>query len=112
MRFSLDAKKNKFITINLKDFYLNTPLKKYKYMWAPENMIPNEIIQEYNLRPLINNGCTLAEIRKTMYGLPHAGRISYTTPSSRTSFKEDTFHHATPQVPSDTTQNPSHSASS
>ena len=61
----------------IKDFYLNTPLARYEYMWVPESMLPQEIIDEYNLRPLIQNGRILAEIQKSMYGLPQAGRVSY-----------------------------------
>ena len=68
---------NKFMSLDLKDFYLNTPLQKYEYMLVHESMIPQDIIEEYNLRPLIQNGKILAEIRKSMYGLPQAGRVSY-----------------------------------
>jgi hypothetical protein len=32
------------------DFYLNTPLKRYKYMRLPIAMIPDEIIQQYQLQ--------------------------------------------------------------
>ena len=73
----ISTKKSKFMTIDLKDFYLNTPLTKNEYMWVQEHMLPQEIIDEYNLRPRIHNGRILAEIRKSMYGLPQAGRISY-----------------------------------
>ena len=46
-------------------------------MWVLQYMIPEKIVQEYNIQPLFNNGRILAEIRKSMYGLPQAGRISY-----------------------------------
>ena len=67
----------KFMSIDVKDFYLCTPLKQYEYMWVPETMLPAEIIDEYNLQPLIENNRILAEIIKSMYGLPQARRISY-----------------------------------
>ena len=37
---------NRFMTIDLKDFYLNTPLTKYEYTWVQEDMIADEIIKE------------------------------------------------------------------
>ena len=40
-------------------------------------MIPNEIIEEYNLESLIHNGQILIRIDKGIYGLPHAGQIAY-----------------------------------
>ena len=49
----ISTRKGKFICIDLKDFYLNTPLQNFEYMWVPVNMIPDNIIDEYNLRPLI-----------------------------------------------------------
>ena len=73
----ISTKGGKFMTIDLKDFYLNTVLQRKEYMLVPIKMIPDEIIEEYNLRPLIHNGNILAEVGKSMYGLPHAGRVSY-----------------------------------
>jgi hypothetical protein len=37
------------------------------------DIIPDEIINEYNLRPLVSNGYVYIETRKGMYGLPQAG---------------------------------------
>ncbi len=35
--------------INIKDFYLNTPMKKNKYMQLKISEIPGEITKEYKL---------------------------------------------------------------
>jgi hypothetical protein len=62
--------------INLKNFYLNTPLDRYKYMQLSIDIIPDESIDEYNLRPLVSNSYVYIEIRKGMYGLPQAGILA------------------------------------
>ena len=46
-------------------------------MRAPTSMIPQEMVKEYNILPLVNDGMVLAEIIKGIYGLPQAGHISY-----------------------------------
>jgi hypothetical protein len=66
----------KFMAADLKDFYLGTPMTRYEYMRVPLWMLPNEIIEQYNLRPLFHNGYVYVEIRRGMYGLPQAGRIA------------------------------------
>jgi hypothetical protein len=38
--------------------------------------VPDEILDTYNLRPLIHNGYLYVEIAKGMYGLPQAGKIA------------------------------------
>jgi hypothetical protein len=62
--------------IDLKNFYLNTPLDRYEYMRLSIDIIPDKIIDEYNLRPLVSNGYVYIEIRKGMYGLPQAGILA------------------------------------
>jgi len=66
----------RFMTGDLKDFYLNTPLDRYEYMRMPVNIIPESIMLQYNLEPLVHNGYVYTEIRKGMYGLPQAGKIA------------------------------------
>ena len=41
------------------------------------NMIPEEIIAQYQLRSLASDGWIFMEIRKGMPGLKQAGRIAY-----------------------------------
>jgi hypothetical protein len=65
-----------FLTADLKDFYLGTPMSRYEYMRIPIWMLPDAIIEQYNLRPLFHNGYVYVEIRRGMYGLPQAGRIA------------------------------------
>jgi len=73
----ISTKNAKFLGIDLKDFYLNTPMNRYKYTFIPVTMIPPEIMEEYKLKDLVHNGMVLSEIRKGMYGLSQAGRLAY-----------------------------------
>ena len=66
----------KFLTADLKDFYLGTPMSRYEYMRVPIWMLPDAIIEQYNLTPLFHNGYVYVEIRRGMYGLPQAGRLA------------------------------------
>ena len=66
----------RYMTIDLKDFYLGTPMSRYEYMRIPIDMLPEAIIDQYNLRPLFHNGYVFVEIRRGMYGLPQAGRLA------------------------------------
>ena len=66
----------RFLSVDLKDFYLNTPMRSPEYMRIPVRIIPKKIMEQYNLAPLIHNGYLYVEITKSMYGLPQAGRIA------------------------------------
>ena len=48
----------------------------YEYIRIHCSIIPETIMEQYNLEPLIHNGYVYFEIRKGMYGLPQAGRIA------------------------------------
>jgi len=66
----------KYATLDLKNFYLNTPLDRPEYMRIPINIIPAIIIKHYNLSPLISNDHIMVEIVKGIYGLPQAGILA------------------------------------
>ena len=61
--------------IDLKDFYLDTPINWYDYMWINMADIPQDIIDQYGLTAKGVDGKLLVEIWKGMYGLKQAGRI-------------------------------------
>ena len=52
-------------------------MSRYKYMRIPVWALSKEIMDKYNLHALVRNGYVLCEIRRGMYGLPHAGIIAY-----------------------------------
>eukprot|EP00957_Ditylum_brightwellii_P122560 9346270-Ditylum_brightwellii.AAC.1 len=60
----------KFCTIAIKNFYLNTPMQHYEYMHIPIKLIPEEIIQQYELRNKVSNGHVYVEIRKACTAYP------------------------------------------
>jgi hypothetical protein len=66
----------RFMTMDIKDFYLNTPMARYEYMMIPVSLIPPDVFAAYKLAPLVHNRHVYVEIRKGMYGLPQAGRLA------------------------------------
>jgi hypothetical protein len=65
-----------FMTADVKNFYLNTPLERPEYIRIPVKLIPQEIIDNYKLTPLIYRDYIYVEINKGMYGLPQAGLLA------------------------------------
>ena len=47
---------------DIANFYLNNPMDIYEYMKLPLDIIPEEIIQKYNLRNLAHIGFVYMEI--------------------------------------------------
>jgi hypothetical protein len=45
----------------------------FEYMRIPIKLIPQEIIDQYNLLPLVSDGHIYIGVQKGMYGLPQAG---------------------------------------
>jgi hypothetical protein len=73
---TLSTKGAKYMCGDIKNFYLGTPMARYEYMRIPIAIIPDEIIEEYNLLPLVRKEFVYVEIRRGMYGLPQAGIIA------------------------------------
>ena len=61
---------------DIANFYLNNCMNIYEYMKLQLDIIPEEIIQQYNLIKLAHKGFVYMEIQKGMYGLPQEGKIS------------------------------------
>ena len=66
----------KFMGLDIKDFYYKTPLETYEYMQLPLKIIPQEIIDEYDLTSIAVKDIVYIEIRKGMPGLKQAGRLA------------------------------------
>jgi hypothetical protein len=43
----------KFVMVDIKEFYLNTPMKRYEYMHIKITDIPLEIIEEYKMHEIV-----------------------------------------------------------
>jgi hypothetical protein len=72
----ISTKGAKFMSLDLSNFYLETPIERYEYMRMRMADMPEEIIQQYNLRDKEKDGYMYVEIRRGMYGLPQAGIIA------------------------------------
>ena len=66
----------KWMTLDIKNFYLNTPMKRKEYMRMELKNFPEDVIQQYKLREMAVGGKVYVEISKGMYGLPQAGIIA------------------------------------
>ena len=66
----------KFMTTDISDFYLATPLKRKEYLKLSLRDIPQEVIDEYNLEDKAINGFVYVEISRGMYGLPQSGLLA------------------------------------
>jgi hypothetical protein len=63
------------IMMDIKNYYIGTPLPRFEYMKMLLSRFPEEIIQKYNLSTLAFDGWVYIEIRKGMYGLKQAGLL-------------------------------------
>jgi hypothetical protein len=66
----------RFMTLDLKDFYLCSDLPDYEDVRIPTHMMPPAIVKLHQLESKISNGYVYAEMRKGMYGLPQAGKLA------------------------------------
>ena len=65
----LSTENAKYMTIDIGNFYTNTPMDRYKYMRMHIDEIPPEIIEEYDLLPKVCDGYVYFRIKKAIYGL-------------------------------------------
>jgi hypothetical protein len=65
------------MTLDIKDFYLNTPMKRFEYLRLKLNDMPADVIEAYQLNTkATKDGYVYVEVRKGMYGLPQAGILA------------------------------------
>jgi hypothetical protein len=66
-----------WMTLDIKDFYLNTPLDRKEYMVIHTSQIPDAFHNQHDIKHLVNDkGFYLMEISKGIYGLPQAGKLA------------------------------------
>ena len=73
---TLSTPNAKFMSNDLANFYLNTPLDRPEYIRIKLSVIPQEIIDEHSLLQFAHNGWIYYEITKGMYGLKQAGKLA------------------------------------
>ena len=65
------------MTIDIDDFYLNTPMTRYKYMCLKLCDVPEDVARNYNLSTKVKiDGYVYIEIRRGMYVLPQSGLLA------------------------------------
>ena len=66
----------KFMTLDVRDFYLGTALPRMEYMRISEEQLDDELAAELGVLHLKHNGYYYTEVSKGIYGLPHAGKLA------------------------------------
>ena len=67
----------RFISTDLKDFFLASPMAEPEYMKIHRKHIPQEIIDQYQLQDKFHNDYIYVKIKKGMYGLKQAAILAY-----------------------------------
>jgi hypothetical protein len=70
---TLSTKDAAMTMMDIKNYYLGTPLPRFEYMKMPLSRFPEEIVQKYNLNALAVDCWVYVEIQKGIYGLKQAG---------------------------------------
>jgi hypothetical protein len=66
-----------YCTIDLKNFYLNTPMVRPEFMCMKLAKLPKDFTRIYKLNDLANANCFVSiNIQKGMYGLPQQGILA------------------------------------
>ncbi len=73
---TLSTPKAEYMTLDLANFYLNTPLDRPEYVRIQLSIMPQEVIDEYNLMQYEYNGWIYFELGMGMYGLKQAGKLA------------------------------------
>jgi hypothetical protein len=63
-------------TIDISDFYLGTPLPHPEHIRIQRALIPDTVIEFYDLGRFIHRGALYCSVHKTHYGLPQSGALS------------------------------------
>jgi hypothetical protein len=72
----MSTKDAEMMMMGIKNYYMGTPLPRYKYMRMLLSRFPEEIVNKYNLKELAVDGWVYIEIRKGMYGLKQSGLLA------------------------------------
>jgi hypothetical protein len=73
---TLSTEEAAMMMMDIKNYYLGTPLPRFEYMKMLLSRFPEEIVIKYNLNALAVDVWVYIEIRKGMYGLKQAGLLA------------------------------------
>jgi hypothetical protein len=95
-----DAKKSaRHLGLDIKNYYLGTPMDYFQYMRVHPSYIPQEVWDDpsYDIH-IADDGYVYLEIRRGMYGLKEAGIIAFNQLVSKSSHLTDTNPCPSPQA--------------
>jgi hypothetical protein len=74
-----DAKHGaRYLGLNIKNFYLGTPMSYFQYILVQPSIIPKEVWDDHHYTiPIASDGYAYLEIRRGMYGLKEAGILAF-----------------------------------
>ncbi len=73
----ISTKGARFMTMDISNFYLMTPLHRPKFIHVKLSNIPDEVIEEYKLREkATKNGSVCIKAKQGLYGLPQSGLLA------------------------------------
>ncbi len=73
----ISTKGARFMTMDISNFYLMTPLHHPKFIRVKLSNIPNQVIEEYKLREIATkNGSVYIKAKQGLYGLPQSGLLA------------------------------------
>mmetsp|Transcript_11265 Transcript_11265/g.15885 ORF Transcript_11265/g.15885 Transcript_11265/m.15885 type:complete len:463 (+) Transcript_11265:115-1503(+) len=67
----------RFLSLDLKDFFVATPMHRPEFMKIPLKYIPTDIMKRYNVKSLVIDGYIYVQINKGMYRLKQAAILAY-----------------------------------
>jgi len=65
-----------YMTMDISDYYLGTPLDRLEYMLINRHDIPEDIQERYATAIHLVNDKAMVRVTKALYGIPQAGRLS------------------------------------
>jgi hypothetical protein len=80
----------RFMTMDISNFYLMTPLHQPKFICMKLSNILDKIIDEYKLQDKTTPGGSIYIVaNRGMYGLPQSGLIANNTATNRANWSQD-----------------------
>ena len=76
MNSVLSRKGSKFITYDIRNYYLATPFDYPEYVKINLNDIPHKFIDEYNLHDYVHEVWVYFEIRNVVYGISQSDSLA------------------------------------
>jgi hypothetical protein len=73
---TLSTEDSAMIMMDIKNYYLGTPLPRYEYMRMLLSRFSEEIVSKYNLKALAVDSWVYIETIKGMYGVKQAGLLA------------------------------------